>query len=228
MEIKFKANGIISIILLAVLSNLIWILELLYNGWAGLKWISIFYHSCYIIFILFIIWLFYISFDLKVKTHPIFYSFIYISFFILSIMLFSVQLSGGPSALILLFFLMDIIEDFSLLPLLIIIFKFICMMLEISLIIILNSIIYKYEIGKNNKHKFITIILPMIAIPVLSIVLSFITMLLISTTVIKIPYVKYCLEPIHWFKSGSIIFSFIIYECFYIYYIKNLRKGYGT
>ena len=225
METKFKASGIISIVALAVLSNLVWILEVLYNGWAGLKWVSIFHHSYYVIFILFIAWLLYISFDLKVKTHPIFYGFIYIGFFALSILLFTVQLSSGPSTLILFSFIMDSMEDLSLLPLLVTIYKFICMILEIGLIILLNSIIYKYETGKNNKHKFITIILPIIAIPVMSIILSFITMLLISTTIINIPYIKYCLEPIHWFKSGSIIFSFVIYECSYIYYVKNIKKG---
>jgi hypothetical protein len=210
---KLKLNGkyIVSIFVLAALSTFIWIIELFYHGWGGLKWISYFHYSLCIIPFLFIIWLFYISFNLKVKTHPIFYSIIYIVFFIFSYIIFYVQMISGPTALSLLLLFPDNINIFQYLIQYIF---YICIILEIIIIYIINIIICLYEKRKINKKDIFIIALHIIIVPIMSIIISLIILLPIN-------YARYCFDPIHWFKTGSIIFSFIIYECSYIYYIKN-------
>lgn len=209
---KLKGNykGIFSILILAVLSNTIWVIELLNYGWDSLKWISIFHYSLYIIPILFIIWLFYISFSLKVKVHPIIYSIIYIIFFYLSIKIFYVQMNDGPGALFFLMYLLDYFPYFIVKN-----YYYVCILLEIILIYILNIIICLYETKKLIFKDIIIMSLHIIIIPVLSIIVSYIILFILRK------YDRYCLEPIHWFKTGSIIYSFITYECSYIYYIKN-------
>ena len=97
-------------------------------------------------------------------------------------------------------------------------YYYVCTILEIILIYVLNIIICLFETKKIILKDIIIMSLHIIVIPVLSIIISYIILSIIKQ------YDRYCLEPIHWFKTGSIIFGFIIYECSYIYYIKNRNK----
>jgi hypothetical protein len=217
-KITVKTNtgweGVFSIFILAVLSNSIWLIELfIYGGWGGLEWISNLHYSLYVIPVLFIIWLYYICFRLKVKIRPILYIIIYALFFYVSLNIFYIQMNDGPGALFTLLYYSQYFPHFIVNT-----YYYVCTILEIILIYILNIIICLFETKKLIFKDIIIISLHVIIIPVLSIIISYIILSIIKQ------YDRYCLEPIHWFKTGSIIFGFVFYECSYIYYIKN-KKG---
>jgi hypothetical protein len=217
---KIKDNwiGIFSIFILAIISNSIWLIELFnYGGWRGLEWIKNFHYSLCIIPFLFIIWLCLISYSLKVKIRPILYSIIYVIFFYLSINIFYIQMNDGPSALFTLMYYSQYFPDFIVRN-----YYYVCTILEIILIYILNIIICLFETKKLNLRDVIIISLHIIIIPIFSIIISYIILSIIKQND------RYCLEPIHWFKTGSIIFGFIIYECSYIYYMKCKNKRHCT
>jgi len=203
---------------LAILSNSIWLIELYnYGGWRGLEWISNFHYSLYIIPFLFIIWLFFISYSLKVKIYPVLYGIIYIIFFYISMRIFKVQMSEGIAFFFTLWYYSQYFPNFFLKN-----YFYVCIILEIILMYVLNIIICLIETKKIILKDIIIMSLHVIIIPFFSIFISYIILLLLKQ------YDKYCLEPIHWFKTGSIIFGFIIYECSYIYYIKCNNKKYIT
>jgi len=203
---------------LAILSNSIWLIELYnYGGWRGLEWISNFHYSLYIIPFLFIIWLFFISYSLKVKIYPVLYGIIYIIFFYISMRIFRVLMSEGMAAFFTFMYYAQYLPSFILKN--VYIYYIFWILLEIILIYILNIIICLFETRKIILKDIIIISLHIIIIPVLLVVTSYIILSIIKQ------YDRYCLEPIHWFKTGSIISGYIIYECSYIYYIKNKKRA---
>ena len=89
--------------------------------------------------------------------------------------------------------------------------------LQIGIILLFNLILAKYEKIRINKKLFFLIIGLIPFILIFTIVSSFFILKL------QLPVLKSIMlfDPIHWFKMGSIIFGFIMYECTYIVYLKN-------
>ncbi|MCL2800356.1 MAG: hypothetical protein FWD28_01175 [Treponema sp.] len=212
---KLCSKYIFSIVILAFLSNLIWIIELLYHGWDGLTWLSYFHYALIIIPILFFLWLTYICYNLNVKINILFYVVMYIIFFVVFRIILFFQTISGPSAIPVSLYFSDTDLAIAIIGKLF----YIGIVLQCVLIYIVNIIICLYEKKKITVKDIIIISSHIIIIPIVCVIVSFIILFLL-----KLNYMRYTFEPIHWVKTGSIIFSFIIYECSFIYYIKKEKS----
>jgi hypothetical protein len=215
---KLKTNISVLIILLAVISNAIWLIEITKNGWEGLKWIEYHHAAFCFICILFIIWLVLLNKHNGFKCiflKIICYSIIFISFVIVFIDTFYALFNPFKSIIVLLliikFRLNILLENIP-------IYYITIIMIQIVIILFYNLIIAKIEKNKITKHILLVILLPTIIIPIIALFTSYLV------TMLPIIPQKY-IDPIHWLKLGTIIFSFIIYECSYIAYLNKLLDG---
>jgi hypothetical protein len=210
--LKLPNKIFISIILLAGISNIIWVVEVLIRGWGGLYWLEYIHIAFFIIGILFLIWIVVISNNEKHIKNIIFYGVLYTLF--LFTFIFLLKLTYGH---------IKINNDWGWIfresreNLTHYIFNFI---LQIATIFLINNIIIKYEkVIISLKIICINLFL-MIIIPVYTFLSSFV----ILNLNIGYPYLNAVyFDPIDWIKLGNIIFGFVIYECLFIAYIKQKK-----
>jgi hypothetical protein len=203
--LKLSFSLILSILIFAVFSNLVWLFEVLIKDWTGLIWLNYFHVSLVIILLFYNIWLLVINKLTKIESHNLFYNIVYIVFFILSTLIF-----------------LSLFKDYNK-PDFINVYTFLLIILEFFIIILSNIIISRKEKINLSKKLFKIIIIPIIIIPAVSILINSII------EFYNIPNEYWPNEgmkndPIHWIKTGGIIFAFILYECAFICYIKNNKK----
>ncbi|MDR0320127.1 MAG: hypothetical protein LBI28_01355 [Treponema sp.] len=219
---KIETRIVFSIIIFAFVSNIIWLIEVLIQGWSGLLWLKYTHIAFYIIYGLFIVWLVFIKKSSglegikKIAVKILCYSLLYVTFMKIFMDTFYALFNPFKSFMIyILVFKLNlsiIFENYYAVYILIII-------IQIAIIFIFNIVVAKIERQKIEKDIILFILLPIIAIPLTTVFVSY----LISQLPIM-PYHGLYLEPIHWLKMGNIIFGFIIYECSYIAYLNKKAK----
>jgi hypothetical protein len=221
---NLKLNISLSIIIFAIISNIIWLIEILMHGWNGLLWLKYHHIAFYIIYGLFLVWLVFMNKNngyKNISRKILFYSIIYITFMKLFIDTFYAIFNLFKNSIIYIFVFilnLDIILGMEYIYITLII------IIQIAFILIFNIIIAKIEGQKIEKNIILIILFPIILIPLTTIFVSYLT-----SQLPVMPYHGLYLEPIHWLKMGNIIFGFIIYECSYIAYLyNNLKKQNGT
>jgi hypothetical protein len=210
---KIKLDKSVSIIILAFLSNTIWLIEVLINGWDGLIWIKYKHIAFYIIFGLFICWLIFINMKNGIRI-ILFKLGVYIAIYLLFMLIFTNTFYALFNAFR--SYLMHIIVfnlNFTLFLENDYLFYGIIILIKVLFILLFNIIIAKIEKQKIN---IVMILGTILIIPFTTIMVSYL-----------IPHfttVPLYLDPIHWLKTGSIIFGFIIYECSYIAYLYDKKE----
>jgi hypothetical protein len=215
---KLPNKTFFSILALAVISNLIWLIEVVIRGWKGLYWLEYIHIAIFMVGILFLCWLVFINRENKNdenKKDILFYGILYALFSVTYITILKltfghVKINNNWNWI---FF--DIPKNF--------VHYIIFMIVQMSVIFALNIIIAKYEkVTINAKIVFLNLC-TMIIIPIC----SFFSSVIISDDKIKHISTIFDLvdafyyDPIDWVKLGSIIFGFVIYECSYIAYLKK-------
>jgi hypothetical protein len=205
---KIKLDKSISIILLAFLSTIIWLIEILLNGWEGLIWLKYKHIAFYIIFCFFLCWLVFINKKNGLKNivyKLVVYGLIYLFFMLIFIDTFYALFNPFKSNLVhILVFKLNMAFIFN---------YILVFFIQILFIFIFNIIIAKIEKQRIN---VILILSTILIIPFTAIALLF-----ILTHLFSLPIYSLHFDPIHWLKSGSIIFGLIIYECSYIAYLNK-------
>jgi hypothetical protein len=224
--LKLPLKNIFAVVLLAVIANLTWFIEVLLRGWDGLYWLEYIHISLFIIGIMFLYWLTIINKNSKINNYKmdiIFYGILYALFLIIFILLFK-------------FLFKNVYDNYGL------IYSFSkhwihyisIIFLQTAIIFTFNILVIKHEKSVINVkiaclNVFLIIIIPAYTFMSSFIILDhYITNMLDELTNLLYLYFKSesYFDPISWIKSGNIIFGFVIYECLFIAYIKqNKTKG---
>ena len=194
----------ISLFLIAVCSTAFWFAEVIYRNWDGLNWISYFHIGYLVAPLLFLLWI--ISFNLyypgrgKAVFH---FTVIYFFYFLISVIALSAFFITGPGAA--LFYNENTYQ-----------YRFLGLISAILIYVFVNIFLIKTR-GRNAKvSDLVFIILGIFLIPVV----SWITSIPLLSIVFKVIFsdrnpnyiLEYAGDPIHWFKTGSIIFGTVLYE----------------
>jgi len=205
--LKLNKTVVFSIIALAVISQKIWIFEVIKRDWTGLVWLKYFHAAFAVIYLLFIMWLLYMEYRQKnkIKTiiiHFVFYSVVLAVFVIYTTnyLFWAIHLRSYR----LFFFFILLYEKNT--EYIYYLYISIIIFLEIAVIFIINISVMFAERKKFAKKITGIILLPIIFIPV-------------YTAILTRNYG--ILDWEHWLKTGNIIFGVILYECAYIAYIKT-------
>jgi hypothetical protein len=207
---------------LAAISNIIWLIEVIIRGWEGLYWLEYIHIALFLIGILFLCWLVFLNRGNKAveyKKDLLFYGTLYTIFVVVFITL--LKLTFGH---IIIhndwdYIFYDIPEN--------IVHYAIYTFLQIFIIFTINIIIARYESVTINAKIVCLNLFSMIIIPIYTFFSSLIILdnnILYLFCIFGSVYAFYY-DPIDWVKLGSIIFGFVIYECFYIAYLKEKHRS---
>lgn len=221
--LKLSNKMIFSIISLAGISNIIWIIEVLLRGWRGLYWLEYIHIAPFIIGILFFCWLIIINKMYKTKKHAVdilFYGILYVLFLLVFIKLFNLLFSHVYARYGLRYSFSKYWKHYILI-----------IMLQMCIIFIINSVIARYEKVVMCKKIICLNLFSMVIIPIYTFLSSFIILNSnISNMIGELTFLSGLtffginasyFDPVDWLKLGSIIFGLIIYECLYIAYLKQ-------
>ncbi len=214
-------NHIRSLLIFAFLTTVIWEIEVfLITGWAGMAWLDDWLYSMAIIPILSLLWLIWINRKIQIFKHLIAYPillFTYLIYFSFYLLVISEEINY-PAASVL--FSTEI--DY---PLSYMIFGYLFLFTFPVITTLWNFIFARFENRKLSKRNIWMLFFSTILIPVISVILT----ILIFTQSYLFPKPQpnsfnEGLEPVHWLKSGSLIFTFIIYEGVYYLWLKGKIK----
>ena len=218
---KKKFIRIVSLIFLSLIVFLSYYMEVLLHGWEGLKWTGNFYWSLIVIPFIFILWLkFVVIKELKLKEIVKFllsYFLTYIGIFILLNLIYNLRFTA-----LVLFLPFEEILTPNLFDILVYASRFINISL-IFLILYIENIklqkILNFELTKIEK-------IVLLFQPVYIFLSAEIIMFLLYYLKVFPHMNKYDLfDSIFIFKTGTIIFSSILFEGLYILYKKSPNKG---
>ena len=210
---KLKLSISISIFLFAVLSNIIWLIELLNHGWEGLIWLKYKHIAFYIISGLFICWLLFINRKTGLKNilyKSIAYGFVYLLFMLVFSDTFYAlfNLLGSYLTKFLVYVLnFPISEENEIL------YYGLIVLIQMAFIFAFNILIAKIEKQRIN---VLLILCTILIIPLATKLAAYLVIVIFN-----IPIYDLFLDPIHWLKTGAVIFGFIIYECSYIAFLNK-------
>ena len=187
-----------------------WVGEILVRNWMGLEWLNYFHWSMLIVPIMVIIWIIKLNGKLEQKKHFLYYPLIgaLYTFFTLILVAsyptdfrYNSMVRGAASS-----------EIGHYLPLI----------LFPAVIFLLNLWVARIEHRKLSLPNKIALFFSSLIIPALSILLA----MLLFTQSYLFPStppdpIRNGMEPIHWLKSGSLIFAVIIYEGAYFLWLKG-------
>jgi hypothetical protein len=211
-----------SILLLAGISNLTWLLEIIIRGWKGLYWLEYIHIAIFIIGILFLRWLVFINKENKNEKNLkdfLFYGTLYALFSIIFILVLKftfghVKINNGWY-----WIRSDIPKN--------LVHYILCIVLQMFIICVINIIIAKYEKIPISAKIVCLNICSMIIIPIYTFLASFILLndrIIYTFDVLDLSRAVY-IDPVDLVKLGNIIFGYVIYECFYIAYLKRLNSS---
>jgi hypothetical protein len=189
---------------ISIIADLLWLIEVFSNGWSGLGWLSYFHISLLAPPILFFYWIRMLKIVEIEKGSYFKLTILYTIAFITLLSLFVLIFIAGPKAII-------IYNENTLWTKKIYLFS-------VPLVLILTNIIVSKIL---HRKIYVSDIVYLIFGQIFLIIVSCsICMLLFS---INLPYdgtgpnpFWEGLDPVHWFKSGAVIVSFMIYEGLYI------------
>ncbi len=110
MENKINKKSVLSLIIIGILSGIIWHIEIICYGWAGLIWTTYFHLAIPISVFMLLIWLFIVKQNANIQRRILFI----ISAFLVSMIVYvlssifmEITFSAGPNAILSLFFSID-------------------------------------------------------------------------------------------------------------------------
>jgi len=207
---KFEMKKPISLFFLAILCMAIWLTEIIVRDWTGMDWLSYVHLSLIIMPVFIAAWVVWINGKFENKKHLLYYpvlSITYLLFLILFIAGYpegfrynSMMRGAGSSA---------ITHYMSLL-----LFPFVTFLW--------NTLIARIELKKLSITNKLVLLFSPFFIPAIS---ALFTMLLFTQSYLfpSTPPdpIQNGLEPIHWFKSGSLFFAVITYQGIYYLWLKG-------
>jgi hypothetical protein len=207
-----------SILILAAITNMSWLLEVLVRGWRGLYWLEYTHIAIFIIGVLFLCWLIFINKENKNEKNKkdiLFYGTLYALFSVIFIIILKLTFGHVKINNAWTWIFSDIPDNF--------VHYVLCILLQMFIMCAINILIAKYEKIKISVGIVCLIICSMIIIPIFTFLASFIILndrIMHLFTIFGLAYAFY-FDPIDWIKLGTIIFVFVLYECFYIAYCKK-------
>jgi hypothetical protein len=223
--VKLPKKTVFSIILLAVIANILWLSEILLRGegWRGLYWLKYIHIAPFLIGILFLWWLIIIDQINKNEKNIkdiVFYGITYTLFLLITVNLFKLMYGNLKVNNDWGWIFRELRENMAHYIFIIII--------QMCVIFGINIIITKYEKIKITAKTVCLNIFSMIIIPLYAFLTSFVILnrkitFLIEELSLYNPIRAVYFDPIDWIKLGSMIFGFTVYECFYIAYLKNSK-----
>jgi hypothetical protein len=209
-------NYVRNLLIFAFFVTLIWVIEVyLISGWAGMAWQDDWLYSMAIIPVLSLIWVIWINRKIQIFKHLIAYPillFTYLSYFAIYLLVILEEINY-PSASVL--FSTEIVY-----PLIYIVLGYLFLFTFPVITTLWNIIFARFENKKLSKRNLWMLFFSTFLIPVISVVL---TILVFSQSYLfPEPHPKPFIESlVHWLKSGSLIFTFIIYEGVYYLWLKG-------
>jgi hypothetical protein len=216
---KLPNKTFFSILALAVISNLVWFVEVVIRGWKGLYWLEYIHIAIFIIGILFLCWLVFLNKENKNdknKKDILFYGTVYALFLIIYIAMLKltfghVKINNNWN-----WIFYDIPKN--------LVHYVIFIVLQMFIIFAINIVIAKYEKVRINIKIVCLNLCSMIIIPIYT---FFLSVIILDDKIIHIFTIfdlvsAFYYDPVDWVKLGSIIFGFVIYECSYIAYLKKV------
>lgn len=201
---------ILFLLLLATICLGLWFVEVLIRDWIGLEWLNYFHFAIFIIPLIIFLWIVWINGKLEFEKHFIYYPLLSITYSIYMLIL----VSSYPSH----FYYNPMVRGAAssglihYLPL--ILFPFVTFLW--------NKWVARIENKKLSLFNKLVLLLSAFSIPVIS---TLITVLLFTQSYLfpQSPPnpIENGFEPIHWLKSGSLIFAIIIYEGIYFLWLKE-------
>jgi hypothetical protein len=218
--LKFPLKIIFSVILLATITNLFWIIEILVRGWRGLYWLTYIHTALFITGIMFLFWLVFINKNNNANNYKIditFYGVLYTLFLLIFIVLFKILFKNVYDHDGLDYSFSKYWMHYSFI-----------IFLQITIIFAFNILVIRHEKIIINTKIICFNIFSMIIIPIYTFMSSYIVLNPIITEMLEIPYWGFrggsYFDPINWIKLGNIIFGFVTYECLFITYIKQIKQ----